>query len=116
MEPAEREVLLRRKKRSDTVVLIRLKAEAILCASGGVDPDFIAEMAGRTRKTVLTWLSQWWVWRLGSVVTGHQGNENAAELTRAQKEEVAQLLRKPPSGAGASAEFWDIPASSDVVP
>jgi transposase len=115
MESAEREVLLRWKKRSDTLVLIRLKAEAILYASGGVDLDFIAEMVGRTRKTVLEWLSQWRVWRLGSVVTGHQGNENAAKLTRAQKEEVAQLLQKPPSEAGISAEFWDIPALSDVV-
>lgn len=112
---SEREVLLRWKKRSDTLVLIRLKAEAILYASGGVDLDFIAEMVGRTKKTVQGWLSQWRIWRLGSVVTGHQGNENAAKLTQAQKEEVAQILREPPSAAGISAEFWDIPALADVV-
>ena len=115
IDPAEREVLLRWKKRSDTMVLIRLKAEAILYSSGGVDLDFIAEMVGRTRKTVQGWLSQWRIWRLGSVVTGHQGNENAAKLTRAQKEEVAQVLKEPPSEAGVPAEFWDVPALADVV-
>jgi hypothetical protein len=52
MEQTEREVLPRWKKRRDSLILIRLKAEAILHAPGGVDLDFIAEMVGRTRKTV----------------------------------------------------------------
>jgi transposase len=84
-------------------------------ASGAVDLDFIAEMVGKTRKTVQGWLSQWRIWRLGSVVTGHRGNENTAKLTRAQKEEVAQVLKEPPSEAGVPAEFWDVPTLADVV-
>jgi transposase len=115
IDPAEREVLLRWKKRTDSLVLVRLKAEAILYASGGVDLDFIAEMVGRSKKTVLEWLAQWRVWRVGSVVTGHEGNQNAAKLTRKQKQEIAEILQKPPSEAGIPAEFWDIPALADVV-
>ena len=44
------------------------------------------------------------------VVTGHAGNENAAKLKRAQKEELEEILRKPPSEAGVKAGFWDVPA------
>jgi transposase len=36
-------------------------------------------------------------------------------LTRAQKYEVAQILKEPPSAAGVPAEFWDVPALADVV-
>lgn len=115
VDPDEREILLRWKKRSDTLVLVRLKAEAVLYASRGVDVGVIAEMVDRTRKTVQGWLSEWRVWRLGSVVTGHQGNENAAKLTRVQKEELAGILKEPPSAAGVSADFWDVPALADVV-
>ena len=115
IEQVERDVLLRWKKRSDSLVLIRLKAEAILYASGGVDLDFIAEMVGRTRKTVLGWLSEWRTSRLKSVVTGHQGNENAAKLTRAQKDEVARMLKEPPSTVGVPAEFWDVPELANVI-
>jgi len=115
IEQAERDVLLRWKKRSDSLVLIRLKAEAILYASGGVALDFIAEMIGRTPKTIQGWLSEWRTSRLKSVVTGHQGNENAAKLTRAQKEEVARLLHDPPSEAGVPADFWDVPALANVI-
>jgi hypothetical protein len=71
IEQVEREVLLHWKKRRDSLILIRLKAEAILYAFGGVDLDLIAEMVGRTRKTVQGWLSQWRASRLESVVTGH---------------------------------------------
>lgn len=113
--PDERDVLLRWKKRNDTLVLVRLKAEAVLYASRGVDLDVIAEMVGRTKKTVQGWLSEWRVWRLGSVVTGHQGNENAAKLTRVQKEKLAGVLKEPPSAAGVPADFWDVPALADVV-
>ena len=50
-----------------------------------------------------------------SVLTGHAGNQNAAKLTRAQKEEPKAILAQPPSQAGVHAEFWDVPAIRDVV-
>ena len=69
----ERDVLLRWKKRNDTLILVRLKAEAILYASRGVGPDIIAEMVDRCERTVKEWLSGWRRTRLHSVVTGHHG-------------------------------------------
>ena len=101
----ERDVLLRWKKRSDSFVLVRLKAEAVLYASRGVDVSIIAEMVDRSRRTVRDWLASWRLAGLCSVVTGHAGNENAAKLTRAQKEQLKETLGRPPSQSGVQADF-----------
>lgn len=115
VDPSERVVLLNWKKRSDTLILIRLKAEAILYASMKVDTEIIASSVDRSQRTVSDWLRDWNACRLCSVVTGHAGNENAAMLTGEQKEELRELLGAPPSEAGISADFWDVPALEDVV-
>ena len=104
----ERDVLLRWKKRSDSFVLVRLKAEAVLYASRGVDVSIIAEMVDRSQRTVRNWLARWRLARLCSVVTGHAGNENAAKLTRSQKEQLKEILSRPPSQSGIKADFWDV--------
>ncbi|BDA63558.1 hypothetical protein [Actinomyces capricornis] len=70
----EREVLLRWKKRNDMLILVRLKSEAVLYASRGVDTGIISEMVDRTARTVREWLSDWRRSRLCSVVSGHAGN------------------------------------------
>ena len=57
----------------------------------------------------------WGRTRLHSVVTGHAGNQNAAKLTREQKEQLKEVLSRPPSQSGISADFWDVPALADVV-
>jgi len=49
------------------------------------------------------------------VVTGHAGDENAAKLTRAQKEQLKETLSRPPSQSGVQADFWDVPALRGVV-
>ena len=111
----ETAVLIRWKKRSDNHVLVRMKAEAILYASRGVDVGIIAEMVERTERTVQEWLADWQATRMCSVLTGHAGNQNAAKLTRTQKEELKAILAQPPSRSGVHAEFWDVPAIREVV-
>ena len=113
--PEETAVLIRWKKRSDNHVLVRMKAEAILYASRGVDVGIIAEMVERTERTVQEWLAEWRATRMCSVLTGHVGNQDAAELTRTQKEELKAILAQPPSRSGVHAEFWDVPAIREVV-
>ena len=110
MTDEERDILIRWKKRSDTYRLVRMKAEAIVYAARGVGLDIIAEMVERAEGTVREWLSEWRRYRMGSVVTGHAGNENASKLKRAQKEELEEILSRPPSEAGVKAGFWDAPA------
>ena len=111
----ETAVLIRWKKRSDNHVLVRMKTEAILYASRGVDVGIIAEMVERTERTVQEWLADWQATRMYSVLTGHAGNQNAAEPARAQKQELETILARPPSQAGVHAEFWDVPAIREVV-
>ena len=113
--PEETAVLIRWKKRSDNHVLVRMKAEAILYASRGVDVGIIAEMVERAERTVQEWLADWQATRMCSVLTGHAGNQNAAKLTRTQKEELKTILAQPPSRSGVHAEFWDVPAIREVV-
>lgn len=115
VDPAERAVLLNWKKRSDTMILVRLKAEAVLYASMGVAAEIIAMSVDRSERTVSDWLRDWNACRLQSVVTLHAGNQNAAKLTRDQKEELKEVLASPPSEAGVPADFWDVPALEDVV-
>ena len=113
--PEETAVLIRWKKRSDNHVLVRTKAEAILYASEGVGIGIIAKMVERAERTVQEWLAEWRATRMCSVLTGHAGNQNAAKLTRAQKEELKAILAQPPSRSGVHAEFWDVPAMREVV-
>jgi len=113
--PEETAVLIRWKKRTDNYILVRMKAEAILYASRGVDVSIIAEMVERSEKTIREWLADWQTSRMCSVLTGHAGNQNAAKLTRTQKEDLKAVLAQPPSRSGIDAEFWDVPALRDVV-
>jgi transposase len=111
----ERTVLLNWKKRGDTFILVRMKAEAVLYASMGVDAEMIAMSVDRSPRTVSGWLADWNAFRLCSVVTGHAGNENAAKLTEQQKTQLTEVLASPPSDSGVRADFWDVPALRDVV-
>ena len=109
--PEETAVLIRWKKRSDNHVLVRMKAEAIMYASEGVGIGIIAKMVERAERTVQEWLAEWQATRMCSVLTGHAGNQNAAKLTRDQKQELKKILAQ----TGIHAEFWDVPAIRDVV-
>ena len=113
--PEETAVLIRWKKRTDNYVLVRMKAEAILYASRGVDVRIIAEMVERSVKTIREWLAEWQDSRMRSVLTGHAGNQNAAEPARALKEDLKAILARPPSRTGVHAGFRDAPAIREVV-
>ena len=113
--PEETAVLIRWKKRTDNYALVRMKPEAILYASEGVGLGIIAKMVERNEKTVREWLAEWQNTRMCSVLTGHAGNQNAAKLIRAQKQDLKTVLALPPSRSGIDAEFWDVPALRDVV-
>ena len=113
--PGETAVLVGWRKRSDNHVLVQMKAEAILYASEGVGIGIIAKMVERAERTVQEWLADWRATRMCSVLTGHAGNQNAAKLTRDQKQELKKILAQPPSQTGIHAEFWDVPAMREVV-
>ena len=113
--PEEFPILVRWKKRSDSLTLVRMKAEAVLYASEGVSSTVIAKMVERSERTIREWLADWRLYRMKSVVTGHAGNENAAKLTSDEKEKIEEALSKPPAESGIKAEFWDVPAVKNLV-
>ncbi|WP_051245698.1 hypothetical protein [Propionibacterium acidifaciens] len=113
--PEETAVLIRWKKRSDNHVLVRMKAEAILYASEGVRTGIIAKIVERAERTVQEWPAEWQATRMRRVLTGHAGNQDAAEPARVQKEELKAILARSPSRTGVRAEFRDTPAIREVV-
>ena len=113
--PEETAVLVGWRRRSDNHVLVRMKTEAVLYASRGVDVGIIAETIERTERAVQEWPADWRATRMRSVLTGHAGNQNAAEPARAQKEDLKAVLARPPSQADVHAGFRDVPAIREVV-
>ena len=92
-----------------------MKAEAVLHASRGVDAGTIAETVERAERTVQEWLAEWRATRMCSVPAGHAGNQGAAELARARKQEPETILARPPSQMGDRTGFRDVPALREVV-
>ena len=108
--PQETAVLVGWRKRSDNHVLVRMKAEAVLHASRGVDAGTIAETVERTERTVQERPADRRATRMRRVPAGHAGNRDATEPARARKQELRAVLARPPSRTGARAGFRDVPA------
>ncbi len=113
--PEETAVLVGWRRRSDNHVLVRMKAEAVLHASRGVDVGIIAETVERTERGVQEWPAEWRGTRMRRVPAGHAGNRDAAEPARAQRQEPKAVLARPSSRTGARAGFRDAPALREVV-
>ena len=111
----EEKLVLRAYAKTSPLVLVRLKAQAVLMASKGMTPLDIGDIAERSKRTVELWLRDWNQRRLASIFTGHSDNDNAALLTREQKEEIRQALQSPPSDFGLPKEFWDVPQLKQYV-
>lgn len=107
--------LLQKHIKSSPLVLVRLKAQAVLLSSNGVQTQTIATSMGRADRTVSDWLSAWRKQRMASIFTGHNNNDNAAKLTKEQKKAVKQVLQQPPSQQGLPQAFWDIPTLKNYV-
>lgn len=95
--------------------LIRLKAQAVLMRNKGLKLKDMSELLFRDERTIQRWIKDFSKTRTASVFTGHKDNENAAKLTREQKEEISETLKKPPSEYDLPKEFWDIPILKEYV-
>ncbi len=81
----------------------------------GLKIDTMARLLFRDERTVKRWIKAFSEKRLSSIFTGHENNENASKLTNYQKEEIKEILRKPPFEYGLSKEFWDVPCLRKYV-
>lgn len=111
----EEKQLLRDYFRTTSLLLIRLKSQAILLRSKLMKVVDISDVLGRDERTIERWIQDFKDRRLASIFTGHQDNENASKLTRSQKEEIRQILQSPPSDQKLPKEFWDVPQLKKYV-
>lgn len=110
----ERE-LLRNHYLKSPIALIRTKAHAVLMRDEGLRQKTIARLLIRNERTIRRYLWDFSERRMASLFSGHINNENAGKLTRQQKKEISQVLKKPPSEHGLPKEFWDIPTLKTYV-
>lgn len=110
----ERE-LLRRHYLKSPISLIRVKAHTILMREEGLKQKTIASLLVRSERTIRRYLKDFSERRMASLFSGHLNNENASKLTRKQKKEIREVLKKPPSQYGLPKEFWDVPTLKTYV-
>ena len=114
--PTDEEIeLLKQHYRKTPGGSVSQRAHAILLSSLGKSFVEIAEVLFTSEKTVREWIKLWHVKRVASLFSGNFDNENAAKLTREQKEEIARVLSSPPSEYGIPKEFWDVSALREYL-
>lgn len=101
--------------RDSPILLVRLKAQAVMASDQRLPSKSIALNVGKSVRAVERWLSDWGKQRMASIFSGHEYNADAAKLTRAQRDQIKQVLAEPPSAYGIPKEFWDIPTLKDYV-
>lgn len=97
------------------IVLIRLKAQAILMRQKQIRLEDIAELVFRDERTVERWIEDFAERRMASLFSGLAENENASKLTREQKQHIHETLQKPPADYGLPKAFWDVPTLKNYI-
>jgi transposase len=75
--------------------LIRARAQAILMNHEKLSVHTIARIVRYEEITVQEWITAFSTTRVSSIFVHYEGNENAAKLTRLQKDEISETLKKP---------------------
>jgi len=94
---------------------IRNRTHCILLSSENHTPYQIAKVLFVAEKTAREWIKKWHQIRMAALFSGNFKNQNAAKLTKGQKEEIKNALRNPPSLYGIPRSFWDISALKSFV-
>jgi len=95
--------------------LIRHKAQAAIMRGSGLKVKDIAASLVKSERTITRWITDYSERRIASIFSGLVSNENAAKLTRQQKEEIRNTLSQAPHAKGLPKAFWDIPQLKTYV-
>lgn len=95
--------------------LIRERAHAGLLSHDGYSAPEIAKILRRDEGTVRDWLHAFVSRRMASIFHKYAHNTNANKLSKEQKEEIKQVLSKPPSAVDIPKEFWTLPTLKEYV-
>lgn len=107
--------ILKNYSKTTPLILIRFKSQAVLLRDKSIKVKDIADVLDKDVRTVERWIKDFSQRRLASIFTGQKDNQNAAKLTRGQKEEIRETLKNSPSDKGLPKEFWDIPQLKKYV-
>lgn len=101
--------------KSCPIETVRLRAHALLMRSQRLNLKDISKLVFRSERAITRWFVEFNEMRLASIFSGHIDNENASKLTRVQKEEIKNIIGKPPNKYGIPKEFWDVPKLKDYI-
>ncbi len=108
-------VLLREHHKHSAVLLVRLKAHAVLMWNNGLPDAGVADVVGRSERRVMLWRRDWNKRRMASIFSGHTDNNNAGKLSPAQLQQIKETLARPPSDYSIPKDMWDVPALKEYV-
>jgi transposase len=94
--------------------LIRERAQALLAFNQGVSPYQLSIVLRRSEKTIREWIKAFHKGRIASLFPRYR-TDNAAKLSRKQKQEIAAVLLKEPSDYGIPFAFWDVSALKSYI-
>lgn len=112
---SDERVLLLDHYRKAQLSLIGHRAHAMLLSADGHTPYEIARLLYRDEKTIREWVKAFHTQRMGSIFPGYRSNTHASKLTDAQREEIARILKTPPSVYNIPKEFWDVSSLRSYV-
>lgn len=87
--------------------LIRERAQTILAFGQGISAYELSIVIRRSEKTIRKWIKAFHRRRIASIFPRYRG-DNAAKLTREQKNQLRTVLARPPGAYGIPSKFWDI--------
>lgn len=111
----EEQEILKNYFKTTTITLIRNKSQAITMYSLGLEENQIASSLFISIRTIQRWIQDFIEKRISSIFCGYVNNENANKLTKEQKNQIKEILQKPPTEYGLPKEFWDVPQLKKYV-
>ena len=105
--PIERILLLHHYKKAQ-ILIIRERAHTIMLNAKGYSIPQVAKIFFKSEKTIREWIKGFQRERVASIFPKTLGNQHAAKLTIAQKQQLKKVLEKPPEENGITGKFWDV--------
>ena len=87
---------------------IRLRSHAVILFHKGYSYAQIGDILFTSEQSVYRWIKAFQKERVSSLFPKYLNNQHAAKLTREQKQQLKDILAKPPSDYGIPQKFWDI--------
>lgn len=81
----------------------------------GISVKDVAASLFREERTITRWIKDFSLRRMASMFNGMEQNEHASKLTKAQKQQIREVVGQPPDEYGIPKEFWDVPKLKKYV-